>query len=60
MKADKLRSLITAGKAYQLRRGVSSVLLVGKDGRVAFAAEGSLPAEQRRRLVQILREQVEG
>lgn len=46
--------------AYQLRRGVSSVLLVSKDGRVVFAAEGSLPAEQRRRLIQILREQVEG
>lgn len=47
-------------KAYQLRRGVSSVLLVGKDGRVVFAAEGTVPAEQRRRLIQLLRGEVDG
>jgi hypothetical protein len=47
-------------KAYKLRRGVSNVVLVGKDGRVAFSAEGSLPPEQRRRLLTLLRAQVEG
>lgn len=45
---------------YKLRRGVSSVVLVGKDGRVVFAAEGPVPAEQRKRLLGLLREQVEG
>lgn len=47
-------------KTYQLRRGVSNVVLVGKDGRVVFAAEGVVPPDQRRRLLGILREQVEG
>ena len=46
--------------AYELRRGVSSVVLIGKDGRVVFAAEGPVPAAQRRRLVSLLRDQVEG
>ena len=45
--------------AYRLRRGVSSVVLVGKDGRVLFVAEGSVSAEQRRRLVSMLREQID-
>lgn len=47
-------------RAYQLRRGVSSVLLVGKDGRVLFASEGPIAADQRRRLIGLLRAQVEG
>ncbi|MFT3773515.1 MAG: YtfJ family protein [Minicystis sp.] len=46
-------------KTYQLRRGVSNVVLVGKDGRVIFAAEGPIPVEQRRRLLAMLRDQVE-
>ena len=45
--------------AYHLRRGVSSVVLVGKDGRVLFAAEGAVPAEQRRRLVSLLHDQLD-
>lgn len=46
--------------AFRLRRGVSNVVLVSKDGRVLFTAEGSVPAEQRRRLVSLLREQLDG
>ncbi len=45
--------------AYQLRRGVSNVVLVGKDGRVLFAAEGTVRAADRKRLLALLREQVE-
>jgi hypothetical protein len=44
---------------YKLRRGVSSVVLIGTDGRVVFAAEGALPMDQRKRLVSLLREQVD-
>jgi hypothetical protein len=46
-------------KTFQLRRGVSNVVLVGRDGKVVFTAEGAVPVEQRRRLLGILREQVE-
>jgi hypothetical protein len=45
---------------YKLRRGVSNVVLVGKDGRVLFAAEGTVPGPQRKRLIKLLREQIEG
>ena len=44
----------------KLRRGVSNVVLVGKDGRVLFAAEGAVPAPERKRLVSLLRAQIEG
>jgi Bacterial protein of unknown function (YtfJ_HI0045) len=44
----------------KLRRGVSNVVLVGKDGRVLFASEGAVPAPERKRLVSLLRDQVEG
>lgn len=47
-------------KAYRLRAGMSNVVLVGKDGRVLFAAEGPIPPDQRKRLLGILREQVDG
>jgi len=46
--------------AYQLRRGVSNVVLVGRDGRVLFAAEGVLDAASRKRLFALLKAQVEG
>lgn len=45
-------------KAYGLRRGVSSVLLVGKDGRVEYAAEGKLDAPARSKLLALLWAQV--
>ena len=34
---------------YTIRRGVSNVILVGKDGHVLFAAEGTLSAPDRKR-----------
>jgi predicted transcriptional regulator len=45
---------------YRLRRGTSNVVLVGKDGRVLFAAEGTVSGPQRKRLIKLLREQLEG
>lgn len=45
--------------AYQLRRGVSSIVLVGRDGHVLFAAEGVVSVPQRNRLIELLRAQVE-
>ncbi|MDC3955848.1 YtfJ family protein [Polyangium jinanense] len=45
-------------KAYGLRRGVSSVLLVGKNGRVEYAAEGKLDAPARSKLFALLWAQV--
>ena len=45
---------------YKLRRGVSNVVLIGKDGLVLFAAEGAVPAPQRKRLIKLLSEQIEG
>ena len=44
---------------YQLRRGVSSIVLIGRDGHVLFAAEGAVGADQRKRLVELLKAQVE-
>ncbi len=45
--------------AYGLRRGLSSIVLVGRDGHVLFAAEGAVNAEQRNRLVELLKVEVE-
>ena len=45
--------------AYRLRPGVSSVVLVGRDGHVLFAVEGAASAEQRQRLVSLLKAQVD-
>lgn len=45
---------------WKLREGMSNVLLIGKDGRVLFAAEGILGAEERKRLLGLLRGQIEG
>ncbi|WP_170229339.1 YtfJ family protein [Polyangium fumosum] len=45
-------------KTYALRRGVSSVVLVGKDGRVEYAAEGKLDAPARSKLFALLWAQV--
>lgn len=46
--------------AYKLRRGVSNVVVVGKNGRVLFAAEGALKPESQRRVLDLLRKEVEG
>lgn len=46
--------------AYRLRRGISNVILVGKNGQVLFAAEGKLKPEAQRKLLELLRKEVEG
>ncbi len=46
--------------ALQLRRGVSNVMLLGRDGQVLFAAEGAVSKEGREQLVGLLRAQIEG
>ncbi|WP_437761722.1 YtfJ family protein [Sorangium sp. So ce281] len=46
--------------AYKLRRGVSNVVVVGKNGHVLFAAEGALKPESRSRVLDLLRKEVEG
>ncbi len=45
-------------KAAHLSGGTSSVILVGRDGRVLFAWEGRVPPEQRRHLTHLLRVEV--
>jgi hypothetical protein len=45
---------------YRLRAGVSNVILVGKDGSIVFAAEGALKPPAKKRLLDLLKEQVEG
>lgn len=47
-------------KAYGIKRGVSNVILVGRDGTVLFAAEGVVGADGRKRLVSLLGQQVNG
>ncbi|MDC0739893.1 YtfJ family protein [Polyangium mundeleinium] len=48
------------GKAYGVRKGVSNVILVGKDGRVLFAGSGALGVADRKKLIELLGAQVEG
>ena len=47
-------------KAFKLAKGKSSVVLVGKDGKVLFAGEGKLSADDRKKLLALLKSQVEG
>ncbi|WP_237245015.1 MULTISPECIES: YtfJ family protein [Sorangium] len=47
-------------EAYRLRRGISNVVLVGKSGQVLFAAEGKLKPEAQTRVLDLLRNEVEG
>jgi hypothetical protein len=47
-------------RAAGFKRGTSSILLVGRDARVLFSSEGALSAEQRGRLLALLRSEVEG
>ncbi|WP_437327418.1 YtfJ family protein [Sorangium sp. So ce381] len=46
--------------AYKLRRGVSNVVVVGKNGHVLFAAEGALKPESQSKVLDLLRKEVEG
>jgi len=41
-----------------LKKGASTVILYGKDGRVLLAHEGTMPAEKRRTLISLLRTEV--
>ncbi|XXX78061.1 YtfJ family protein [Sorangium sp. So ce134] len=50
----------TFREAYRLRRGISNVILVGKNGQVLFAAEGKLKPEAQSSLLDMLRKEVEG
>ena len=46
--------------AYKLRRDASNVVVVGKNGSILFAAEGTVDARKRERLFNFLRAEVEG
>lgn len=46
-------------RAVKLAQNTSSVLLFGKDGRVLFTWEGQVPKEERERLLELLRTEVE-
>ena len=45
--------------AYKLRTGTSSIVLVGKNGQVLFAAEGALKPEARKKVLDLLKAEVE-
>lgn len=47
-------------KAFKLTKGKSNIVLVGKDGKVLFAAEGSLSDGDRKKVIELLKSQVEG
>lgn len=46
-------------RASKLKRGTSSVVLIGRNARVLFAASGALTKEQRDLLIELLRVEVE-
>lgn len=47
-------------RALGIQRGTSTVILIGRSGRVLFAYEGKVPENETRRLVELLRADVEG
>lgn len=47
-------------RALGLAGNTSTVVLIGRDGRVLFAFEGAVPQEERARLLGLLRAEVEG
>ena len=46
-------------RATQLAKNTSSVMLIGRDGRVLFTWEGQVPKDERERLLAMLRAEVE-
>lgn len=46
-------------RATQLAKNTSSVMLIGRDGRVLFAWEGLVPKDERDRLLGMLRAEIE-
>lgn len=47
-------------RTMRLTKNASNVVLVGKDGRVLFAGDGPLNPNERLRLIELLRAEVEG
>lgn len=47
-------------RALDFERGTSTVVLFGKDSRVLFSYAGKVPAAERKRLLELLRLEVEG
>ncbi len=47
-----------ARRTLGLRRGTSSVILYGKDGKVIFSHEGAMSADERQQAIVLLRAQV--
>jgi hypothetical protein len=45
-------------KTYGLPEGTSSIVLLGRDGKVLFAGQGALPSASRREVLRLLRAQV--
>jgi len=50
----------TARTALGVKRGVSTVLLYGRDGKVLFANEGVMSPARRKEVIDLLRRQVDG
>ena len=46
-------------KAFSVKRGVSNVMLYGKDGKLLFAYEGAMPEASRKDVLEKLRVQVQ-
>lgn len=46
-------------KAFKLTKGKSNIVLVGKDGKVLFAGDGALSESNRKKLLALLKAQVE-
>lgn len=46
--------------SYAFRKKTSSIVLLNKQGRVIFASEGKMSAEQRKQAIDLLRAEVEG
>ncbi|MEJ7734972.1 MAG: YtfJ family protein [Polyangiaceae bacterium] len=45
-------------QTYGLPAGTSSIVLLGRDGKVLFAGQGALPSASRREVLRLLRAQV--
>lgn len=48
----------TFRNAFGIRRGTSTILLYGKDGKVLLSHEGAMPGEKRQELVELIRKEL--
>jgi Bacterial protein of unknown function (YtfJ_HI0045) len=48
----------SARNAFNVKKGVSNIVLYGRDGKVLLAHEGAMPADKRAKLIDLLRAQV--